>query len=80
MKKSRRYYVAEGVVLRTNEVLHDLKNSDDLGAPEADIHIRAACTKMLNEFTVAGVINRDESKDLVEKIGELPFREKPEEE
>ena len=77
MKKSRQFYVAEGVVLRMNDVLFDLNKDTDNDHTESKIHIRAKTEQLLRELSYAGVATSDEVEELVARIGDLPFKEKP---
>ena len=80
MKKSRQFYVAEGVVLRVNDVLFDLNKEmkkSDADHTESKIHIWAKCEQLLRELSYAGVVTDDETEELVNKIGEMPFSERP---
>jgi uncharacterized protein YpmB len=73
MKKSRQFYVAEGILLRVNDVLFGLNDDQE----ENRIHVRAKCEQLLSELSYAGIVTNDERKELVERIGGLPFKEKP---
>ena len=77
MKKSNQFYVAEGVVLRVNDVLFDLNKESKTDHTESRIHIRAKCEQLLRELSYAGVVTDDETEGLVNRIGEKPFSEKP---
>ena len=77
MKTSNQFYVAEGVVLRINDVLFDLNKESEIDHTESKIHIRAKCEQLLRELSYAGVVTDDETEELVNKIGEMPFSEKP---
>jgi hypothetical protein len=73
MKKSRQFYVAEGILLRVNDVLFGLNDDQE----ENRIHVRAKCEQLLSELSYAGIVTNDELKGLVERIEDLPFKEKP---
>jgi uncharacterized protein YpmB len=73
MKKSKQFYVAEGILLRVNDVLFGLNDDQE----ENRIHVRAKCEQLLSELSYAGIVTNDERKELVERIGGLPFKEKP---
>ncbi len=77
MKTSRQFYVAEGVVLRVNDVLFDLNKESETDHTESKIHIRAKCEQLFRELSYAGVVTTDEAEELVNRIGDLPFTEKP---
>ena len=77
MKTSKQFYVAEGVVLRVNDVLFNLNKESETDHTESKIHIRAKCEQLLRELSYAGVVTADETKGLVKRIGEMPFSERP---
>jgi hypothetical protein len=77
MKTSNQFYVAEGILLRVNDVLFDLNKESETDHTESKIHVRAKCEQLLRELSYAGVVTADETKELVSKIGEMPFSEKP---
>ncbi len=77
MKTSRQFYVAEGILLRINDVLFDLNKEADIDHTEGKIHIREKTEQLLRELSYAEVITPDELEELVGRIGDLPFTEKP---